>query len=283
MKNLKIMNLRYIYISSVRNDRFHKIEYNNTLEWYDNNTGIQDNTEFISNYLSKEVRKLKIPVPGFNYLSITTCNTREIEVMLDDYLKVLSIHLPFSQEEMDQLSTTSDYSTRMEQYLSIYERGYKIANEYCDIHLDEQYKILNKFRNNEYRNEWLFEKKLLKEYNIYLYFKCYFTSIDFRLELEVYDRKLSCLKTKGVVLRTGPSHIFWGKEFNKGIEIEGDKLYLLDFLERRNYMFDLNELALGEFNVTHILDPDPIYSNLDVHKVNSEFIERINWIENLKK
>ena len=75
--------------------------------------------------------------------------------------------------------------------------------------------------------------------------------------------------TKGIVLRTAPDRIFFGKEFNKGIEIDNDKMYLLDFLEKRAFEFDLDKLSKGEFNVIQLSEV----------RDYTEIIDRINWLK----
>ena len=63
--------------------------------------------------------------------------------------------------------------------------------------------------------------------------------------------------------------IFFCKEFNKGIEIDNDKMYLLDFLNKRAFEFDLNKLSKGEFNVTQL---SKVFDT-------TETIDRINWLK----
>lgn len=255
------MNLRYIY-TIIHNERL--VEYT---KLQDNNWSF--NTEFISNFLSKNVRKLKIDVPDFNFLAICLCKSPNYRTRQWDCFKSLDAYIPFSQADMDNVTRITNFEERMEAYLSIYERGYYIANEYCDIQIDKLLELNQMFRDSGYRNEWLFKKKMIREYGIYVFFKCYFTSIDFRLELEVYNLKQTELLTKGVVLRTGPSHIFFSKDFNKGICVEDDKMYLLDFLDTPFFMFDLKKLSNGCFNVT-LLQKKSDYT---------ELIDRINWMK----
>ena len=187
----------------------------------------------------------------------------------DEYLQLVKVFTPFSNDEMLALINTKDFKTRIEMYLSVLERGYRIASEYYDIQIDKLLELHRQFREGGYKHEWLFKKKPIKEYGIYVFFNCYFTTIDFRLELEVYDIKKTQLLTKGVVFRTAPDRIHFGKDFNKGIEIDNDKMYLLDFLEKRAFEFDLDKLSKGEFNVIQLSEV----------RDYTEIIDRINWLK----
>ena len=86
-----------------------------------------------SDYLSRKVRKLKIDVPEFNMLNITVCKRPKMKHDLYAFLKSLNVYLPFSQGDMDNLTRITNFTERIEAYLSIYEKGYYLANEYCDI------------------------------------------------------------------------------------------------------------------------------------------------------
>lgn len=227
------------------------------------------NIEFIADYLIKNVKRLNITTPNFNLLVIKPRDivTRFIDV--HEYLKNLEVYVPVPKDELLSIVGFKNLKERCETVLAILERGYRIANEYYDIQMDKLLELHQQFRDGGYKHEWLFKKKPVKEYEIYIFFNCYFTTIDFRLELEVYDIKKTQLLTKGVVLRTAPSWICYGKEFNKGIEIENDKMYLLNFLGERSFEFDLNKLSKGEFNVTQLSEV----------RDYSEIIERINWLK----
>ena len=260
------MNLRYIY-TGIHNTSPTEYTKDQDYCW-------DFNTNFISDYLSRKVRKLKIDVPEFNMLNITVCKRPKMKHDLYAFLKSLNVYLPFSQGDMDNLTRITNFTERIEAYLSIYEKGYYLANEYCDIPVGILLVLHQQFREEGYRHEWLFKKKIIKEYGIYVFFKCYFTSIDFRLELEVYNQKQTILLTKGVVLQKLPDWICFGKDFNKGIQIDGNKMYLLDFLEERAFEFDLEQLSNGIFNVKVL--------GYNATRDSSEYLNylnRINWMK----
>lgn len=257
------MNLRYIY-TGIHNTSPTEYTKDQDYCW-------DFNANFISDYLSRKVRKLKIDVPEFNMLYITVCKQPKLRHQFSSCFKSLEVYLPFSQEDMDNLTRITNFTERIEAYLSLYEKGYHLANEYCDIPVEKLLDINQQFREEGYRREWLFKKKIIKEYGIYVFFKCYFTSIDFRLELEVYNQKQTILLTKGVVLQTLPDWICFGKDFNKGIQIDGNKMYLLDFLEKPAFGFDLKQLSDGIFNVKGL--------GYNENRDSSASLNRINWMK----
>ena len=227
------------------------------------------NIEFIVDYLTKNVKKLNIPTPNFNLLVIKPRDITIGFVDVHEYLKNLEVYVPTPKDELLSIVGSKNLKDRCEKVLTILERGYRIASEYYDIEIDKLLELHQKFREGGYKHEWLFIKKPIKEYGIYVFFNCYFTTIDFRLELEVYDIKKTQLLTKGVVFRTAPDRIHFGKDFNKGIEIDNDKMYLLDFLEKRAFEFDLDKLSKGEFNVIQLSEV----------RDYTEIIDRINWLK----
>lgn len=229
------------------------------------------NVRFICNYLSKEVRKLNVAGDGtYKMISVRLRNASSSCLLTygTDNQDVLSILLPVSENEQKQYNKTTSIEERCEFYLKLLEKGYVFASNFREIPIDSLLKVHDKFRENNYKNEWLWKKKQISDYGICIFFKCYFTIFDFRLELEVYNTKQTVLLTKGVVLRTGPDEIFYDKEFRK-IEILSSKLIIKDFLDKENFEFDLHQLSMGEFNVKVI----SYKASIDHVKL----IERITW------
>lgn len=260
------MNIRYIVLHQLLGN---KNEYHNYC-----NDNFLYNTRFIANYLSKAIRKLKIETPNFRMISVSIGKAPKQEIDLSECFSTLTANVQFSQKQMDKLVGITDYNTRAEQYLRLLEQGYEIANRYYDIQIDKLLNVHQEFRNGGYKNEWLFKKKIIKNYGIYVFFKCYFTAFEFRLELEVYDQKQTHLITKGVVYRTGPDEIFFSKDFNKGIEIDGNKMYLLNFLDKRAFGFNLDLLSEGEFNLVYL---DKFL--IEWQPKHIQIIQRVTWGE----
>ena len=229
------------------------------------------NVRFICNYLSKEVRKLNVAGDGtYKMISVRLRNASPDCLLTygTDNPDVLSVFLSISEDEQKQYNQTTSTEERSEFYLELLEKAYVFAASFKEIPLDFLLELHDKFRENNYKNEWVWKKKYISDYGIYIFFKCYFTTFDFRLEVEVYNTKQTVLLTKGVVLRTGPDEIFYDKEFRR-IEIADGKLIIKDFLDKDNFEFDLYQLSIGEFNVKVL----SYKTSVDHIKL----IERITW------
>lgn len=229
------------------------------------------NARFICNYLSKEVRKLNIAGDGTYKMISVRINNNLSDCRLtygSDHPDVLSVLLPVSEQEQRWYNNATDIIERYEFYLGLLEKGYILASDFKTIPVNSLLQLHDKFRENNYKNEWVWKKKLIRDYGIYIIFKCYFTTFDFRLEMEVYDTKQNVLLTKGIVLQTGPDELFFDKEFRK-IKILDGKLIITDFLDKDNFEFDLYQLSIGVFNIKNIA------YNASVDHI--KLIERITW------
>ena len=201
---------------------------------------------FISDYLSLAVRKIDIGLDAHNAISVELSQKEhKVESVLSNIWNV-TLYCP--EEELRRIVTLPDESERYERYLSFLEEGYRRSGVLTEEQISMLLGLHEQFRSGGYRNEWLFKKKPLREYGIYVYFNCYFTTYDFRLELEVYDLKRTRLLTKGTVMRTGPHEVFFYKRFRK-LTVENGYLTLLDFLGHPFVTFDLVRLSAGDFHV----------------------------------
>ena len=225
------------------------------------------NARFICNYILKKTRSLKLVGDGsYNMISVNiTPDETRVESIYEDVLYIL-LHL--SEEEQLAYNAMSKLEDRYEFYLSCLERGYIFAEDEFNVPVKELLQIHQQFRDGGYKNEWIWIKKPLRDYSIYVVFRCKFTTFDFTLNLEVYDLKKTRLITEGLVFRTGPGEFFFDKAFKK-IEIKNDTLYVLDFLSRPVFSFDLNKLRDGTYNVNYLY-------NIKKENMNDN-IKRITW------
>lgn len=231
------------------------------------------NCRFICNYLSKEVRKLKIIGDGsYKMISVTLCNApSECKLTYGAvYPDVLSIPLQISEEEQIRYNNMVNLNDRYEFYLQLLEKGYTYASQFIRIPIKDLIITHDSLRNNNYENNWLWKRKSFPSYGIYALFKCYFTTFEFRLEIEVYRLVNKQMITKGIVLRTGPDEIFFNKKF-RDIEVRNDILIIKDFLNKDRFIFNLPLLAQGIYNI----------KDLDYSKYFSinhlDLINKITW------
>ena len=204
------------------------------------------NSRFVCNYLSKEVRKHNIQLRNpFSMLCVSLDNRAFLEELLTFH--VIDSHIEVQSKEIAQYREMTSLIDRFEWYLSLLERGYRLASNTLDI--DMLMSINDSFRMGGYKNEWLFKKIKVKEYGLTIYLKCYFTTFDFRLTLEAYDISQTILLTTGVVLRTLPDEDCFVKDFRK-VEVRDNLLIIKDFLDHDTFVIRLDLLADGFFDLT---------------------------------
>ena len=239
-------------------------------------SAFRGNTRFISNYLSKAVRPLNLIGNGlYNMIGVkVTSDESKIGPLFNNSVQ---IYLHISNEEFVAYKSMTNLKDRYEFYLSCLERGYKLAATDYNIPVDELLKLHQQFRDGGYKNEWIWKKKPLKEYGLYLIFRCRFTTFDFTLSLEVYDLKKTHLITEGLITRRAPYEVsydwvfskialsnkttiendivYYSKmvKYHKIINIEKDTLYILNFLSKPTFAINLIKLQNGEFNVSYLL------------------------------
>ena len=227
------------------------------------------NARFVSNYLSKAVRKLNLETDGtYKMISVNPNANRSYSKMCYvDYVLASDIYI--TSEEKERYKQMKSLTERYEFYLSLLERGYMQAATFKEgVPVESLLSLHQQFRDGGYKNEWLFKRKPVRDFGIYIYLKCYFTSFDFRLELEVYGLKTKEFVTKGVVIQTPPDEVCYDYKF-KEIALKNDKLVILDFLGHPRYEMDLHELSVGNFNVKYLNDDDIRDIELDRQKIQS--------------
>ena len=185
------MKLRYLDLSIDRfNERYYSDEKRFAYHFI-------LNSRFIANYLSKAIRKYKIENNiGINMLSVRlTPDENHIKIWECDC--TLEVYLHFTKEDMEKLLLVKNRQERFDAYLELYERAYRYAREQgFEVGQDTLLALHREFRENGYRNEWLWKKKLFREHDLYVFFKCAFTTTDFTLSIEVLNAKKNVVKTK---------------------------------------------------------------------------------------
>ena len=237
----------------------------------DFNIKFNNNARFICNYLSKAVRKLNLETDGTYKMISVNPHANQCYSKIDvEY--VLSNNIYVSPKDMERYKQMENLTERYEFYLSLLERGYMQAATFKEgIPVESLLSLHQQFRDGGYKNEWLFKKKPVRDFGICIYLKCYFTSFDFRLELEVYGLKTKELVTKGIVIQTPPNEVCFDYKF-KQISIENDKLLILDFLNHPRYEIGLRDLSNGIFNVRYLKEDDIKDIEGDLKK-----IQTITW------
>lgn len=229
------------------------------------------NTWFISNYLSLKIRKMHIPSDGpYNmfYCNITK-DKDSVRVLSPSSLNV-KIHL--DEVEKEKYLLLSSEVERYEFYLSLLERGYRLASTVRTIPIDIFHKLHQEFREGGYKNERLFKKKQLREYGIKLELNHVLTSYSYNLVLSVYNLK-GYLIGKNSIYETYPDDIFFNKSV-RHLEIEDNKLIVTDFLNHPQFICMLDDLSKG---IVKSVCVDENTKKYIPNEDNKEMFERLKW------
>lgn len=219
------------------------------------------NNHFIWHYLSLEIRKHKLHVDNFKMIWITlSSKINEPTYIYSECFKSITISIPFTKEKQEGYLNINKWSKRFDYNLTIIEEGLGIANNYTNVHLDKLLEIINNFRSNNFRNEWGFTKKMLREYDMYIMFKCYLTHCEFRLELEVYNAKKDKKIANGIVIKTLPFIEAYEKRFKK-VQYTDKKIVISDAYNNDAFEFDIMELRKGTFNIKRMGEEEILFKS----------------------
>jgi hypothetical protein len=226
------MNLRYIALH-MDSDSQYKDPFRDNFNL---------NSRFISNYLSIQIRKLKLETDGtFNMLGVSpSLDINNVCRIVGE--KALKARILFDKEAYEQLSELEKY----EYYLQLLEDGYKICAQYKKIPLEHLLKLHQGLRDNSYKNEWLHKKKKFKEHGIEVILNCFFTSFDFQLVMSVSDIKSKKGLVSGTVIRTLPNEVCFDSLF-KDVIIENDELIITEYQDRPKFKFNLDDIYNKRF------------------------------------
>jgi hypothetical protein len=213
-------------------------------------------TRFISNYFSKQMRK-KInwfETDGtFNMISVRpTPNTLEDSRLIA--IDVLQADVHFDPERYEKIKGSPD----CEYYLELLENGFRRASKFKEVPLDNLLELIENFRKNGCKNEWLHKKRRFKVYDIEVCLNCYFTTLDFKLVATI--RRISTKEElcSGVVLRTDPDEVCFDRRFDD-ILIDGKYIIVTEpIFENPRIMISLERALSGslEFQLLETADND---------------------------
>lgn len=180
-------------------------------------------TRFISNYLTKQIRKHRFITDGtFHMISVdpTPNNLGGCRIVPD---RTLTAYVSFDKARYEKTKGTAD----CEYYLELMEEGFEKASRFKEIPLETLLKSIADFRANGCKNEWRYKKKRFKEQDIEVALDCYFTTLDFKLVATINKISTNDELCSGTVLITEPDEICFSKKFND-ILLEKGKIIITD-------------------------------------------------------
>lgn len=257
---IKRKKIRYIAL--------HFRDVNDLVTTEDLRRQFNENSRFISNYLSKAVRKLNLEsYNGDLRMCSVTPHTSEPSHKFWYCDDVVEVHPQLTTQAMQQYYQTKDLVSRYEFYLSILEEGYRIAEPLTGIPAETLIGLHQQFRELDYRNEWLVKKMLVREYGIGIKLTACFTTVDYHLELAVFDAKSKDQLSNTVIYRTPPYEVCYEKDIRKVYAQDGF-LYIDDFLDRHFLRMSLSDICKGNAVAERLLPGGDDYE---------ESIRRITW------
>lgn len=256
----KRKKIRYISL------HFEHFIYNKMLD-EDRRIMFNENSRFISNYLSKAVRKLNLEAFNgeINMLSVNPHKMASSYQYLAEY--VLAIRPQLSEERIIQYYQTMDLVSRYEFYLSLLEEGYRMAEPLTGIPAETLIGLHQQFRELDYKNEWTVKKMLIREYGIGIILIACFTTVDYHLELTVFDAMSKEHLSKTVIYRTPPYEVCYEKDIRKVYAQDGF-LYIDDFLDNHFLRMSIEDICNGKVVAERLQPGGEDYE---------ESIRRITW------
>ena len=243
-----IMQLRYVnlYVGYALNKKPPYYELFNDRE----RIRFNDGANFISNYLSKAIRKYHFQTDNtFKFIGVHPTLSKET-YLERPYDAAVMAYARITNEEYENYLSDSNLINRYEFYLNILERGYAIVSQHKSIPVDSLLECHNMFRKEGYKNEWIFKKFCIPNYSIKVELRCLFSTFDFKLEINAYDKKTSELIANGLIMRTAPNELCYDYKF-KSVKIIENNIVIYNFLGHRSFVIDIPKLLNGEVEVEY--------------------------------
>lgn len=227
------MNLRYINIGL---DYDTYIEKNNDLRY-----SFQLSTRFISNFLSREIRKFKFQTDGtFNMISVSLLEERLMDTRIVAS-NVLECYVLFDPSKYNNVKGTNN----CKYYLDLYKEGFIKASEFKSVPLDLLLKLLKEFEENQCKNEWLHKKSKFKNHNLEVELLCEFTTDYFQLVIAITQLSTKEKIVRQPIMKTEPDEVLFDKMF-KDILIDKNRLIITDKSDSPRITIDIDSLYSGK-------------------------------------
>ena len=238
------MILRYICLDTNRHSPDYK-ETDDALGGY----RFFEGTRFVSNYITRAVRKMKITTYGpYNMLYVIVDKIDSVEFF--EITKTLIVHISVAEEEILSFLKMNSKEEKAEWYLSLLERGYRLAAQETIIPVDKLLSVHQAFRRNNYRNEWVFKKMRLPEYDLNIVLKGILSPVDFELKIEAFNLNRTQVILNGTITSTPPDELCFNKLFRR-VQIEQGNLIIYDFIDLPQFSIDLLSLTKGSLVISN--------------------------------
>ena len=216
------------------------------------------------------IRTYRISTGGdFNMLF---CNITKKEDSCKEFADSLTVQIHLSDEMLNGYMNMQSDKERYNFYLALLERGYKIASHDRAFPTDILLNLHTQLKLNNYKCEWLFKKKTIKEYGIKVVLDHVLTSCNYKLRLSLFDTKNQFI-TEGCIYQTYPDDIFFNKDV-RHLVVEDGKLIITDFLDHPQFVCELSDLSNG---IVKSVCVDANTRKYIPNEENREKFERLKW------
>lgn len=214
-------------------------------------------TDFITHFIEKKIVAKKFETSNFQTLMIRGRKSPSDKLVLKEHFNALEVEFFFDEKKYNEIypysntypldgllmpvKNENDFNNFLfEIILNSFEKSKTLNTEIPSDYLIE---ILNEFKLNNFKNEWLFKFKIFKEQSIKASLFCKLTCNYFSLELIIEKNKKEILKKE--ILKTLPSSIMYKGEF-KEILIEKGSLKIIrdDYEKTTLYELPLSTIQL---------------------------------------
>ncbi|MBQ6199353.1 MAG: hypothetical protein IJK44_08985 [Bacteroidales bacterium] len=234
------------------------------------------NSYFVMHYLSMQIRKKNYQTDGtYSSIGVNISLTDQLmnhNVVAMNQFGCLHCSIIVSKEEFEQYLHEPIIRIRNEYYLEWLQRGYLYINNNKEIPVDLLLSLHDEFRKNGYKNEILFKQLCYKPLGIKVVFTKVLTTSEFHLAINAYDRNTGVMLAEGTVFRTAPDDVFYAHVI-KNLQVIGDKLIILDFLNRPTFIIDIPGLCKGDVHIEYAGD----MFNEEKQRKQDELIQQLIW------
>lgn len=158
-------------------------------------------------------------------------------------IDALTVPIPFDKERYENIKDSTNY----DYYLELLEEGFKKAAKYKEIPLANLLTLIDDFKKNGCKNEWLHKRKRFKEQDIEVILTCHFTTFDFRLVATINKISTKEELCSGTVLKTDSDEICYDKEFKDVFVIEKE-IIITDWFDLPRFLINLMDVLDKKFN-----------------------------------
>lgn len=192
---------------------------------------------FICDYLSKASRKSSLESDlDYNMISVSLSSSNNSCSIIPE--NALSIRIHVTSNELLEYFEIERPDDRYELVLDLLQRGYRYASSFYSIPYEGLMCIHNMFREINFKNEWIEKKLFLRKYDMSIVFTSCFTETDFHLKMLLSHKKTQEFIQAKTVFSVPPHWACFEKEIRR-ISLDGDIIYVDDFLGRHNCMISI--------------------------------------------